>query len=102
MSSMSFGKMMRWGSRTDEFIRPIRWLQVRMGETSVPIELFGVKSDTKTYVHRMVTYDAVEVPSIDAYESILSEGAVMLQPTGKESLKYWLSLMLWKQSIISS
>ena len=85
MSSMSFGKMMRWGSRTDEFIRPIRWLQVRMGETSVPVELFGVKSDTKTYVHRMVTYDAVEVPSIDAYESILSEGAVMLQPTQRES-----------------
>ena len=85
MASMSFGKMMRWGSRSDEFIRPIRWLQVRMGETSVPVELFGVKSDTKTYVHRMVTYDAVEVPNIDAYEGILSEGAVMLQPKARES-----------------
>ena len=85
MDSMSFGKMMRWGSRTDEFIRPIRWLQVRLGESSVPVELFGVKSDTKTYVHRMVTYDAVEVANIDVYESILSEGAVMLQPKERES-----------------
>jgi len=32
IASMSFGKMMRWGSRTDEYIRPIRWLQVRMGD----------------------------------------------------------------------
>ncbi len=85
ISSMSFGKMMRWGSRSYEYIRPIRWLQVRMGENSVPVELFGVKSDTKTYVHRMVTYDAVEVPNIDAYESILTEGAVMLQPQQREA-----------------
>ena len=85
IASMSFGKMMRWGSRSDEFIRPIRWLQVRMDNLSVPVELFGVKSDTKTYVHRMVTYDAVEVDNIDAYESVLSEGAVMLQPKEREA-----------------
>jgi len=85
IASMSFGKMMRWGSRTDEFIRPIRWLQVRMDDSSVPVELFSVKSDTKTYVHRMVTYDAVEVANVNAYERILSEGAVMLEPKARES-----------------
>lgn len=85
IASMSFGKMMRWGSRTDEYIRPIRWLQVRMDDSSVPVELFGVRSDTKTYVHRMVTYDAVEVANANAYESILSEGAVMLEPKARES-----------------
>jgi len=85
IASMSFGKMMRWGSRTDEFIRPIRWLQVRLGEDSVPVELFGVKSDIKTYVHRMVSYDAIEVANIDAYESILAKGAVMLKPKDRES-----------------
>jgi glycyl-tRNA synthetase beta chain len=86
LDSMAFGKMMRWGSRPDEFIRPIRWLQVRMGEGSVEVDLFGVTSDTKTYVHRMVSYDAIEVPSIDAYEDILSTGAVMLQPSEREGL----------------
>ena len=86
IASMSFGKMMRWGARSDEFIRPIRWLQVRMGESSVPVTLFGVDADTKTYVHRMVSYDAVEVPNIDAYENILREGAVMLQPTEREAV----------------
>jgi len=85
LDSMSFGKMMRWGARTDEFIRPLRWLQVRLGESSVPVELFGIKSDTKTYVHRMVTYDAVEVPTIDTYEGILDECAVMLHPKEREA-----------------
>lgn len=85
IASMAFGKMMRWGSRSDEFIRPIRWLQVRMGHLSVAVELFGVQSDTKTYVHRMVNYDAVEVPTIDAYEKILAEGAVTLYPKEREA-----------------
>ena len=85
VASMAFGKMMRWGDRKDEFIRPVRWLQVRLGETSVPVELFGVQSGTTTQVHRMVSYDAVEVPSIDAYASVLKEGAVTLEPKEREA-----------------
>ena len=85
-NAMAFGKMMRWGGRSDEFIRPVRWLQVRLGETSVPVQLFGVASGTRTYVHRMVTYDAVEVPTIEEYTRILKEGAVMLEPQEREAL----------------
>lgn len=86
LASMAFGKMMRWGSRSDEFIRPLRWLQVRLGMESVPVELYGVRADTNTYVHRMVTYDAVNVPSIEAYDDVLSQGAVMLEPKEREAL----------------
>ena len=80
IDSMSFGKMMRWGSRGDEFIRPIRWLQVRLDNDSVVVELFGVKSDTKTFVHRMVDFEAVEVADTNEYETILAEGEVSLYP----------------------
>ncbi len=85
LDSMAFGKMMRWGSRGDEFIRPLRWLQVRMGDTPIVVELFGIQSDINTYVHRMVNYDAVEVANIDAYENILKEGAVTLYPEQREA-----------------
>ena len=85
IASMSFGKMMRWGSRSDEFIRPIRWLQVRLGNDSVSVELFGVKSDTKTYIHRMVDFEAVEVANIDQYEEILAEGMVSLYPNVRKA-----------------
>ncbi|NKQ40681.1 MAG: glycine--tRNA ligase subunit beta [Sulfurovum sp.] len=85
ISSMAFAKMMRWGSRYDEFIRPIRWLQVRQGDSSVPVELFGVESGMQTYVHRMIDYDGVDVPNINAYEGILKEGAVILRSQERES-----------------
>jgi glycyl-tRNA synthetase beta chain len=86
LSSMAFGKKMRWGDRSDEFIRPLRWLQVRMGADIVDVNLFGVHSSNKTYVHRMLSYDAIVVPSISEYEGILQEGAVMLKPHDREAL----------------
>lgn len=86
MASMSFGKMMRWGSRTDEFIRPIRWLQVRMDESSIPVELYGVTSGTKTYMHRMISYAPIDVPNLLGYKMILAEGAVKLYPKDREAV----------------
>ena len=85
LGSMAFGKMMRWGSRKDEFIRPLRWLQVRLDNDVVDVELFGVQSDSKTYVHRMVNFDAVEVANISEYDTILAEGEVMLYPNDRKS-----------------
>ena len=37
-NSLNFGKSMRWGSRTDSFIRPIRNLSVILGEEIVDAE----------------------------------------------------------------
>jgi glycyl-tRNA synthetase beta chain len=86
IASMAFGKMMRWGDRSDEFIRPVRWLQVRLRERSVPVSLMGVHSDTHTHVHRMVSYEPVNVSSSADYESILSDGAVVLRPETRQRM----------------
>ncbi len=80
IASMNFGKMMHWGNRQEEFIRPIRWIQIRFGDDSIDSEIFGVKSDTKTFVHRMVSFDSVEVKNIEDYKSILEDGRVILNP----------------------
>ncbi len=86
INSMAFGKMMRWASRSDEFIRPIRWLQVRLGDINVPLSLFGVQNSNFTFVHRMVDTAGIEVSSIDSYEDILKNGAVVLKPEMREAL----------------
>ena len=78
ISSMSFGKMMRWGDRSDDFIRPIRWLQVRLGDEIVDASLYGQKSSNLTFVHRMVDFNAKVVDSIDSYLDILEDNMVML------------------------
>ena len=57
INSLNFGKSMRWASRTDSFIRPIRSLSVILGEELVDAELFGVKSSNYSFAHRMVSYE---------------------------------------------
>ncbi len=86
IESMSFGKMMRWGDRSDEFIRPIRWLQVRLDDGVVDAELFGVKSSNFTYVNRMKSFEKQEVVKISDFESILREGSVLLKPDDRRGL----------------
>ncbi len=85
LGSMAFGKMMRWGNRKDEFIRPVRWVQVRLDNNVVDVELFGVQSDSKTYVHRMVNFNPIEVANVGEYDTILAEGEVMLYPNDRKS-----------------
>ncbi len=86
IASMSFGKMMRWGSGSDEFIRPVRWLQVRLGDDIVPANLFGVKSSDITYLHRMVSDKPVRVSNIYKYEDMLLQGGVVLSPAKREEM----------------
>ena len=76
--SLDFGKSMRWSSNSESFIRPIRWLNVMLGDELVDAELFGVKSDKHTYVHRISNFDSVKVSGAKEYFDTLKNGGVTL------------------------
>ncbi|WP_353662684.1 glycine--tRNA ligase subunit beta [Hydrogenimonas sp. SS33] len=78
IGSMRFGKMMRWGDRHDEFIRPVRWVLAMLDHRVVPMELFGVQSGDTTRIHRQVSFEPVKVASPKAYFETLQEGGVDL------------------------
>ncbi|MBN2870619.1 MAG: glycine--tRNA ligase subunit beta [Campylobacterales bacterium] len=81
IKSLSFGKSMRWGSSHESFIRPIRWVNVMLGEELVDVQLFNVRSSAHTHVHRISHFEAKEVESIHAYFDLLKEGSVILYPS---------------------
>lgn len=85
MKSLNFGKSMRWGSLSESFIRPIRWVNVMLSDHLVDVELFGVKSAKNTYVHRMSSFEAQIVESAEEYFNCLKEGAVTLFPSDRRS-----------------
>jgi len=78
INSLEFGKTMRWGSSSESFIRPVRWLNVLLGDSLVAVELFGVKSAKTTFVHRISNFDAVGVDGAKEYFEILQRGGVTL------------------------
>lgn len=80
VSSLDFGKSMRWGSLSESFIRPIRWVNVLFGDELVDVELFGVKSKKHTFVQRISNFGAVEIKGAKEYFDILANGGVTLFP----------------------
>lgn len=80
MQSLEFGKSMRWGSLSESFIRPVRWVNVLLGREAIAMELFDVHSSSVTYIHRMASYEPQEVSDEKAYFELLGSGAVTLFP----------------------
>lgn len=81
--SLDFGKSMRWGSNAESFIRPIRWVNVLFGDELVDVELFGVRSDKKTFVHRISNFEAIGIESAKEYFKTLQNGGVTLFPEAR-------------------
>ena len=86
ISSLVFGKSMRWGSRTDSFIRPIRSLAVLLGEEVVEAETYGVKSSNKSFPHRMVSYEPFTFDFAGDYFCKLDKNGVNLYPDERRKL----------------
>ena len=80
VASLNFGKSMRWASRTDSFIRPIRSLSILLGEEIVDAELFGVKSSNFSFAHRMVSYEPFSYSFAGDYFCKLDKSGVILYP----------------------
>jgi glycyl-tRNA synthetase beta chain len=85
IKSLHFGKTMRWGSHSESFIRPIRWVNVMLDSTPVEMTLFGVSSSAHTYVHRMKSFDPQPVADPHAYFDLLKKGSVLLYQQERRS-----------------
>ncbi|MCR1815410.1 glycine--tRNA ligase subunit beta [Aliarcobacter butzleri] len=86
VTSLNFGKSMRWARRTDSFIRPIRSLSVMLGEELVEAELFGVKSSNFSFAHRMVSYEPFTYSFAGDYFCKLDKSGVILYPDERRKI----------------
>lgn len=78
LKSLKFGKMMKWGSLDEHFIRPVRWITALYGDKTVGFDSFGVKSSNTTFGHRGQSYQPVTVTSTENYKEFLKENGVIL------------------------
>ena len=78
LAGLPIPRRMRWGDRSEEFVRPVKWLVMMIGGEVVPAEIFGLASGRLTYGHRFHAPDAIEIGDARDYESILrSQGLVI-------------------------
>ncbi|MGQ5522232.1 glycine--tRNA ligase subunit beta [Chitinimonas sp. PSY-7] len=66
-------KLMRWGNRDSQFIRPVHGLVMLHGSDIVAGEVLGFQSSRVTGGHRFLSQGPVEIANADAYADTLRE-----------------------------
>lgn len=75
--SMTFPISMTWGEHHFRYIRPIHWLIAQFGNETIPFNILGVQTGTKTRGHRFLGNETT-VLSADVYETALEKECVIV------------------------
>jgi len=71
LSRLPIPKRMRWGSRSEEFVRPVHWLVMMLGEQTVPGRVLGLDAGNITHGHRFHCTAPIELGHADEYATAL-------------------------------
>ena len=77
IDGISWPKSCRWGTTTEMFSRPVRWLVALLGDTVIPVEYAGLVAGRETRGHRFLAPGPHTVASADDLESVV-EGAFVV------------------------
>lgn len=71
-------KVMRWGSSTHTFVRPVHGLVVLHGANVLPVQVLGLNSGNHTLGHRFLSQGAIVFAQADDYaKQMLEQGKVL-------------------------
>lgn len=77
IAALPIAKRMRWGDRSAEFVRPVHWIVLLLGEELVDCELLGLRSGRVTFGHRFHAPGPKSLKSASSYESTLRRAKVI-------------------------
>ena len=79
-------KTQRWGSRGEQFSRPVRWLLALLGDEVVPVEFAGLVAGDTTRGHRFLAPGPHKVASADELIDVLRGAYVVPSEAEREEL----------------
>lgn len=78
LAKLPIPKLMRWGDKDTQFVRPVHTVTLLFGNELIPATLLGVASERKLLGHRFMGEQAFTIDNADQYPQILLErGKVM-------------------------
>lgn len=86
ITAISWPKAQRWGSRSEQFSRPVRWLFAMLGDQVVPVEFAGLTAGSTTRGHRFLAPGPHEVPCADALVETLRANYVVPSEAEREAV----------------
>lgn len=73
LNKLPIPKRMRWGASRTEFVRPVKWLVMLLGDEVVEAEILGLKAGRKTRGHRFHYNHDIELIAPSDYARVLKE-----------------------------
>ena len=73
LDALPIPKRMRWGDRDDEFVRPVHWLVLMLGDEPLSGRLFGVEAGALTQGHRFHAPEHISISSASEYAERLRD-----------------------------
>ena len=86
VSAIPVSKRMRWGRSRDEFLRPVQWLVLLLGDEVLPLSLLNLTSGRKTRGHRFHHNLPVDIASPAVYREALRAARVLCDTTERREL----------------
>lgn len=77
LKALPVDRRMRWGSRGDEFVRPVQWMVTLFGDEVFEQKLFGITSGSASRGHRFHSNKPIEIGKAADYETRLEEAFVV-------------------------
>ena len=80
LTKLPIGKRMRWGAGEAEFVRPVHWVLMLLGDKVLKSEILGVPAGDKTFGHRFHHPAAIPVKkAVDYRRSLERIGKVLVE-----------------------
>lgn len=73
LNKLPIPKRMRWGASRTEFVRPVKWLVMLLGDEVVEAEILGLKAGRKTRGHRFHYPHDIELIAPADYARVLQD-----------------------------
>ena len=83
LEKLPIPKRMRWGTGEAQFVRPVHWVVMLLGDKVIDSEILGVKTGRKTYGHRHMQPQAIELNNAGEYVEALRKAKVWLDGNGQ-------------------
>ncbi len=78
LDTLPIPKRMRWGALREEFVRPVQWVVMLLGEQVLTSKIMGIQSGNKSFGHRFHHPAALPIARPSDYAGVLeAEGKVI-------------------------
>ncbi|TBW56464.1 glycine--tRNA ligase subunit beta [Marinobacter halodurans] len=78
LAALPIPKRMRWGAHKAEFVRPVHWIVLLLGNKIIDANIMGLPTGNETRGHRFHCPKELIIPTPDAYEVVLREEGYVL------------------------